>query len=134
MWMLIPGILLGVAILCLIVAAWRDSEGFIVLALIVGCFFLIFGIASPINYYESRNTAWKAEQYYENLITPNIIEEQDTYVVVSNIEAGVWQAGDSNVFDYNSYLRTTRHWQNVPIIGTIIYPVPEHLKYVRLAR
>jgi len=131
--LIIPGILLGLFFLCLLIAFFTE-QGWV-------CFFG-FGIfilwvlsifACPVNYIKTRNIAWRAEQYYEQIILPNVTEEGFDFVIVSNLEAGIWQAGDSNVFDYNSYVVTTRYWQSIPLIGTAIYDVPQHLKYVRIS-
>lgn len=132
MFMIIPGTLLGIGLLFLGLAVWKGSEGWWVASGVFGFFLLMAFIVCPVQYLSSRNEAWKAEQYYENLVLPNVVEETDSYVVVDNIEAGVWQSGEFNLYSYNSYVRVTRHWQDVPIISSIVYPVPEQLKYVKV--
>lgn len=135
MFMIIPAVFLALFIPFLIKAIRNSDYGNVKwfgLSLTFGILLTIALIVCPISYYTGRGNAWRAEQYYEHIIQPNVVEETENYVVVSNIEAGIWQAGDTNVFDYNSYLVTIRHWQDVPVVGWIIYPVPEQLKYVRI--
>jgi len=135
MWWIIPSLLVLIIILSLVLPRLWEPLCFLYFFTIAGAVGLLIAvIVCPANYYETRNTAWGAEQYYEQIILPNVVAEGEDYVVVENIEAAVWQAGDYTVYNYNSYLVTTKHWQQVPIIGTCIYPVPEHLKYVRIGK
>ena len=139
MFMIIPAIFGGILLVLGVLDRWilRDWAndrpiGWVIALAATGAFTLLALISCPINYLGTRDEAWQAEQYYESLILPNVIEEGVDYVVVDNITAGVWQSGEFNIYGYNSYVRVTRHWQEVPIISSVIYPVPEQLKYVRI--
>lgn len=132
--LIIPAIILVVTIPFIILSirnGWDDPWPSLPTIILIGCLVMTL-VLCPCLYLGSRSKAWKAEIYYEQIISPNIIEEGQDYVVVENIEAGIWQAGDNTVVSYNNYLRVTRHWQHVPIVNSTIYPVPEHLKYVRI--
>jgi len=136
--LIIPGIIAGVIGILFAIGQWLEHRkryydtdnlgivfwtciGFLVLAL----------VACPLGRQVfSRPEALTAQSYYENVITPNIVEEYDTYVVVGDAVTGIWQAGDYNVAKYNSYLKTTSYWDAVPIIGSVVYPVPDKLKFV----
>ncbi len=136
MFWIIPLILLVIFIPLLVMALlnsgyWNEDK-WLVIAIISGIIFLFSAFLCPGNYLITRNDAWRVEQYYESVILPNVVEETDNYVIVSSLEAGVWQAGEFNLYSYNSYVRTTLYWQEVPVIGWHIYPVPEHLKYVKI--
>lgn len=134
--LIIPAIILIPFIVFLILAIRDrfDGVGRSLGAIMFGMIFVVSLIGCPVQYFTSRNIAWQSEQYYEQIILPNVVEEGNGFVVVENIEAGVWQAGDSNVYDFNSYIVTTRYWQEIPIINSVIFPVPEQLKYVRVQR
>ena len=106
---------------------------------IIGAVFLLEAfvlalIACPlIRNVESQSDAITAETYYTNIIEPHIISEFPDYVVVdSSVAPAIWQSGDYNLADYNSYLATMRYWDSVPIIGSVIYPPPSNLKFVKV--
>ncbi len=133
-WIIIPTI---ATILLVIVWLWAncddyDSSPLRGLLFLTALITLFSWIGCPIQYYSSRSEAWVAQQYYESVITPNIIEEHEDYVVVDNMQAAIWQAGGVNLMEYNSYLVKTRYWQDTLIGKTFTYRVPEHLKYVRI--
>jgi hypothetical protein len=131
-WLIIPAILIGLMVVFgLLAIKWGDIS-WVLLILALPLFLAM--ITCPTNYYKSRNRAWAMEQYYIQVIQPNVISEGVDFVVVSNIEAGVWQAGDVNIYGYNKYLVTTRYWQEIPLIKTAIYSVPEHLKFARISK
>ncbi|KKL76986.1 hypothetical protein LCGC14_2039410 [marine sediment metagenome] len=140
MWWIVPVALTVVALGFMLLARWREGAGDPIdwgPAHLVPCISLcvvafVMWIAAPMSWFETRDAAWGATEYYESVIFPNMVEEGDDYVVVSNLEAGVWQSGDYNLYGYNKYLRRFRHAQETPIAQTWVYPVPEHLKYVRI--
>ncbi len=135
MWWIVP-----VALTCLAVgmAVWAGGARYSVkdvvgpISAILGIVAIICWIFAPVQYFGDRSVSWAVAEYYEAVILPNIVEETEDFVVVSNLEAGIWQAGDHNIYDYNAYLKTNRYWQDVAIIQTWVYPAPEHLKYVRI--
>lgn len=136
MWWLVPTVALVIFILGLLISLRMERfeairGTVIMLALIIS---FVTGIVAPFTYFEGRETSWGLENYYEAVIEPNIIDEDGEWVTVTNFEAAVWQSGDNNIYSYNQQLKSMRYWKKVPVIGTWIYPLPEHLKYVRVSQ
>ena len=101
--------------------------------ILVGVLILSLFICPPIRNLASRSDAIAAEAYYTNIVEPHIVAEFPDYVVVdSSIAPAIWQSGDDNLAVYNSYLATMRYWDSVPIIGSVIYPPPSNLKFVKV--
>lgn len=137
MWLLIPGIILGVVglgILLVMRSGGKDSDAAAVIYVVGACFLLFSLIVCPCQYYSLRNEALRAETYYQQIALPHAVAEYEDYIEVLSPEAGLWQAGDMNLPNYNAYLRTTRYWDSVPIIGSVVFGPPEYLKFVRVGR
>ena len=125
-------VVVGLLMLGVLLVRYTDRFGnlgmlVVVIALIA---LVVVGISAPCIYYDYRSQALQAEAFYD-MIQNNIVEEGDDYVVVSGIDAGIWQAG--SVTEFNSYLRSVRYWDGIAFIGWFIFPVPDHLKEVRLS-
>uniref|UniRef100_A0A6H2A0T8 Uncharacterized protein n=1 Tax=viral metagenome TaxID=1070528 RepID=A0A6H2A0T8_9ZZZZ len=134
---IVPGVI-GIILIIVGICAYEWGDGndmrwFLPIWFLCG-FFVLSVIACPGVYIKSRNKAWQVQTYYENIIQPNIVENKGDTVVIKNLEAGIWQAGEFNLYSYNSYIRTTRYWQEIPILSTIIYPVPKELKFVSVGK
>ena len=129
--LLIPGILVGATVLC-----WRilrHSYDWDWLYIIVGVLMVGSLFCCPVIWASSKNAAIEAQSYYANIVQPHVIEEHQDYVIVgTEIAPAIWQAGASNLPEYNAYLRSTRYWDSIPIIGSVVYPPPKELKYVRV--
>jgi hypothetical protein len=138
MWWLIPAILTLISIVLIILSVkyeWMDdveytwAEGVtIFVSIICVISFIIF----PISYYDNRNMVWENETYYNQIVNPNIIDIGTDYVVVSNTNAGIWQAGESNVSDYNKWLIVQRYWQDTLWGKLVYYRISDDCKYVRV--
>jgi len=138
-WLIIPGIVVGLVALLFgigtvlnIKTNWGMDTLFIASIVFGLIAFLVAITACPITYYSTRTDALRMEAYYEQIITPAIVEEYDDYVVVNSTETAIWQAGEMNLAEYNAYLQSTRYWDGVPIIGSAVFGPPEHLKFVRV--
>ena len=133
-WLIIPGILATIFAILLLwseATVWHKALS-VVLCYLAGTLFLGFAISCPNSYYSTRTNALSAEVYYQEILLPHKVGETDTHIVVSSQQAAIWQAGEMNLPKYNSYLKTTRYWDSVPIIGTAIYSPPKYLKYARI--
>ena len=142
-WLIIPGILLASGGLIILIA-WKIEDWWPMsiadkimgkvgyLGILIGVLFIASTIVCPVHYYSTRTDALKAEAYYQQIALPQMVEEHDNYIVVDSAQAGIWQAGEWNMARYNGYLKSTRYWDSIPIIGTAIYGPPEYLKYVRV--
>jgi len=133
-WLLIPGIL-GIVLILTAIYKWRDVEnGFVsvVIVILIICIFLAF-IICPVNYYKTKTDSIEAEAYWDTFISPNIIEETDEYITIKNINAGIWQSGGYNLASFNQYLKSTRYWDSMPVLGTCVYPPKNHLKLVKVS-
>lgn len=129
--LIIPGILGGAALICYFI--FRNSWDFDIIPFIAGGIAVITLIICPIVWAGYRNAAIEAQSYYENIVDPHIIEEYEDYVIVgTDIAPAIWQAGESNLAIYNGYLKSARYWDSVPIIGSVVYPPPSELKFVRV--
>lgn len=134
-WLIIPGIIAGLAIALYVLAAWLGADDGLIAIAIVGGIVVVLSLSlCPTFYYGSRNAALRAEAYYEHIVLPHVVAQEESYVVVHNIETAIWQAGEQNLTSYNAYLRSTRYWDSIPVINTAVYKPPEHLKYVRIAK
>lgn len=137
-WLQISGVIIGLmAIVGVVLWFLMDGRDRMDMALFMSLttfvLVLVFGFgAAGLAYYTSKGNARHAESYYDNLIAPNIVAEYEDYVVVDSDQAALWQAGRSNLSTYNAYLKSRRYWDGVPIIGSLTYAPPEHLKYVRV--
>ena len=132
--LIIPG-LFAVVVLILVLAQIKKENGFleiltfIVITLAIGALI----VCPLIRNLASRGDAIRAQSYYENIIEPHIIEEFEGYVVVdSDIAPAIWQSGDYNLSTYNSYLKSTRYWDSIVILGSMVYPPPKELKFARV--
>ena len=138
-WLIIPGIVVGLVVLLFgigiaigVKTNW-DMDTFFIASIIFSLFaFMVTIVACPITYYSTRTDALRMEAYYEQIITPAIVEEYDDYVVVNSTETAIWQAGEMNLAGYNAYLQSTRYWDGVPVIGSAVFGPPEQLKFVRV--
>lgn len=144
-WLVIPGICLGLALIALVILLMLESQildsrhendllaflsvGMIIICTVAGVITLIL---CPTHYYSTRNSALRAEAYYEYVAKPAMVEEHSEYIVISNPESAIWQAGTLNLSSYNAYLESTRYWDSVPIIGTAVYCPPEYLKFIEV--
>jgi len=111
---------------------WEDKMWCLVLGIVVSWVAIMALIFPPICYYSSRSESFEWATYYETTIQPNAIREDDTTIYISNTQAGIWQAGDSNMVDYNNYVKITRYLQNKFPSKFWTFPVPENLKYVSI--
>ncbi|MDY6957644.1 MAG: hypothetical protein SVK08_00670 [Halobacteriota archaeon] len=89
-------------------------------------------IIPPENYYGGWDEANRWSAYYHNIVEPCVVEEHDDYVVISSIEAAIWQSGERNLSEYNAYIVSNRKWDDLPIIGWAVYRCPDELKLVRI--
>lgn len=131
--LIIPSIIVVLGGIFILVYKIHGSDGWGIGIIAMAIFFLTAIIGCPVEYLQSRNKAWQAEEYYNNIAYPSMVQEASGYIVVDNAQAAVWQAGDFNIYGFNSYLRTTRYWDSVPLIGTCVYTPPEYLKYIRIS-
>jgi len=136
-WLLIPGIFLVAAVISGVIDWVKSRPHFdhgawvVMMALcIILCILSI--LSCSISYYVTRNDALRAEAYYEQIVTPAIVEEYENYVVVDSTQTAIWQAGEMNLSNYNAYLKSMRYWDGVPVIGTCVYGPPDCLKFVRV--
>ncbi len=127
MWYIIPSIILVLSLPFYFLGR-RYSENWFLGAIVSGtlCVFAFF--FCPVLYYSTLTTTLQQEQYYQCLILPNKIQEDEKTITVSGLVPGVWQA--STVVGFNSYLVSNRFWSPIPLIGTCIYPAPSYLKLV----
>lgn len=133
MWWIVPVALVALSALCFLLAfhVWDDGPWAMV-GLLLGFFALISIIGFPTRYYQNRNDVWRMEAYYDNIIRPNVVAETPTTVTISNLEAGVWQAGDTNLPDYNKDLRIQKYWQATLWGKLSMYPIPATYKFVQV--
>lgn len=136
--LIIPGIIAGILGILLLIRKFtksydaRDIIEFINFFLIAALILALM-ICPTLRNIVSRGDAIVAQSYYTNIVEPHIVAEFDEYVVVdSEIAPAVWQAGDFNLSEYNSYLATNYYWDANPIIGSLVYPAPSELKFVRV--
>lgn len=129
--LIIPGILGAITVVCFIFL--RNSWDFDIVPWLLLILTICAFICCLTSWTLYRADAIEAEAYYENIVQPHIVQEYDEYVVVgTDIAPAIWQAGESNLATYNGYLKSTRYWDSIPVIGTIIYPPPDKLKFVRV--
>lgn len=136
-WIVLPAIATG---LCLLWGIWWVAKEYDICfnewimapTFILAILFLLCWIGCPVTYFDGRSTAWRMEEYYDNVITPHVVAETEQSVTVVSLEAGVWQAGASNLVDYNGYLRSNRYWSKNWLGHLFTYPVPDRLKYVKV--
>lgn len=131
-WMLIPLICLAGLAITLLLAGISDSDAVQVLFLVAVSLFILSLLCCPITYYSSANDVREAETYYREFIAPNIVEEHEDYVLISNHDAALWQAGTANLSNYNSYITSNRYWDSIPLIGTCVAVLPDYCKYARV--
>ena len=136
-WLLIPITIMGLCVVCAILAhIFFDttySNDFLILGTLITIGITLTAmIFSCASYYDGWDEANMWSSYYDNIIFPHIVAEFDDYVVVTSLESGVWQAGDRNLSDYNSYLRSYSEWDDVPFLGLAVYSPPTHLKHVQI--
>lgn len=136
--LIMPGILWGVCLILFLIWKLHDKQDLIdsnwglPFVIVCGVAF-VMSIAAPCTRnINSKNDAITATAYYEYIIQPLVVEEYKDYVIVDSFQGAIWQAGDLNLVAYNSYLQVKRHWDKNLIIGSFIYPVPEHLKLVKI--
>lgn len=97
---------------------------------IAGVGLVVVLILMPVQYYMHRENCCDLSLYYDQFIEPNIIEIGDDYVVIENLEEGMF--ADWNIKSYNENLRSNRYWNSVPMVGWSWVEPDEHLKYVRI--
>ena len=111
---------------------WWQND-FLVIGVIAS---LVIGVASvviaPISYYGGWDESNQWSAYYDNVISPHIVDSGSDYVVIDSMQTGIWQAGERNVSEYNAYIMSNRKWDDVPFIGLMVYRCPDRLKYVRI--
>ena len=136
-WLLIPMSLVTILIVFGITCKWRNvslDNGYILVFAVISIVLIVLAfIICPCSYYDTKTKAIGANAYWETFILPNIIEETDSYVIIKNQDAGIWQSGGYNLASFNQYLDTTRYWDDVPIINSCVHPPKEHLKLVRVS-
>jgi len=141
--LIIPGIMASiVALLSLVKRIWHciarmdteTEEAMSLTQIVLVVLIFIALIVCPISRnVSSRDDAIIAQSYYTNLVQPHIIEEFGDYVVVSSgVSPAMWQSGAYNLAAYNSYLATARYWNDLPLIGSMIYPPSSELRFVRV--
>lgn len=129
---IIPGILFAIAAILFLIVLKCNVDGVGVIAFCIGAVAFFTLLTIPLDYHiDGRNAAMRAEIYYQEVIEPNIVQEYSDYVIVSNVNSALWQMGDYNLTEYNNYLKVKRYWDAIPIIGSVVFPPPEHLKYAR---
>jgi len=123
--LIIPGIIAGVVGILFVIYETSSFMKLICLSPLV-----LALIICPAARICSKISALVAQSYYEYIVTPNIVEEYDTYVIVGDAVVGIWQAGGYNVAEYNGYIKSTSYLDAIPILGSVVYPVPSELKFV----
>jgi hypothetical protein len=133
-WIIIPGALTIIFVILVVsrMCFYGDYPVMTILSIFLVSLMGISWIVCPANYYQGLNDNIQLKSYYDNITKPNVISETDEYVVVSNVNAGIWQAGGNNVVSYNSMLASRRYWDDKVIIGSVICRPPEYLKYVQI--
>lgn len=131
-WILVPLMIIAVTIIVGVLASVTTGWLHILTVIMVLASFC-FCIAAPVTYYDSLNNSIRCSVYYDSIIAPNIINETPTSVEVSSSTVSTWElANRPQLVQFNSYLATNRYWDNVPIIGLMIYTAPTYLKYVHI--
>lgn len=136
-WLLVPIVVVGLCVLISWFTYWvfnrnQWESDFLVVETIVS---IVTGVViilmAPCVYYDGWDESNRWSAYYDNVISPHIIDSGDDYVVVDSMQSGVWQAGELNVSEYNAYIMSNRKWDEVPFIGLMVYRCPDRLKYAR---
>ncbi len=134
-WLIVTGIVGGVGVGLAVLAWWlfeyNDGAAF-ALSCVAIIIVVLALVIPPACYYSFRESNRQLEVYYENFVEPNIVEEYDDYVVISNDSAGLWQAGSYTLAKYTTELRSLRYWDDIPFIGWHRPPVDDKLKYVHV--
>lgn len=137
-WLLIPGIILGIMVIWIVIIKLLQPCVVPVIVEVLTMFMVVVTVLTcitvPLAYLKQRGDVAALLNYYENIIQPNIVDVQNDYVVISNNNAAIWQAGDMNLSSYNSSITQRRYWISVPVIGSAVYSVPVELKFVRVAK
>ena len=126
MWYLFPVILIVVVVILGFITKivdWARWPCFITLFV-----FVVAVMICPMTYFEKLGEIKKMDAYYTNIIEPNIIEDLGDRYIVSNLEAGVWQSGESNLGSYNSTLALFKWQKTLPIIQWVVPDIPSYLK------
>lgn len=123
-------VVFSTVLLTAIFLRFERTEGLAAVICVVGIIASFLTIClSPASYYSTRNDAIKFQAYYD-MVQGCVVEEHDDYVVVTGLDAAMWQAG--SVSDYNSYVRSIRYWDSIPVIQWCVYSVSDELKEIRL--
>lgn len=131
-WVLVPLIIIAITVIIGFLAS-ATTDWLHILTVILAFISLCFCVGAPISYYDSLNNSLRYAAYYDSIIVPNIINETTDSVDVSSSTVSTWElANRPQLIAYNSYLATNKYWDNIPIIGWMVYTAPSNLKYVHI--